>query len=88
MITKEMWADWKRDPVTRQFIEDLLFTRNGLKEGLVDGKTSSEREDCIIIGQCMGLKDAIQYAMEVFNYMELENAEGSGVQGDSESQGS
>lgn len=77
MITKEMWVDWKRNPVTQQYLSDLMNTREGLKEGLAEGNSGDERQDCMTIGQCQGIKDSIEYAVRDFKYVELEEDNGS-----------
>ncbi len=79
MITKEQWVDWKRNPVTQQYLRDLLETREGLKEGLAEGQSSNEREDCRTVGQCQGIKDSVEYAIQSFKYMEIDNGTQSGV---------
>lgn len=65
-IYKSLWQEWKRSPVTKAFIYDLMSKREELKEGLADGACSEEKEEQRIVGRAMALKDAISYAIEDF----------------------
>ena len=70
-ITKADWVQWKNDRVTRFYLSSLMTKREHLKEGIVeDHAGESERVLYLSIGQAMALKDAIQYALEHFEYTE------------------
>lgn len=85
MVTKEMWVDWVKHPVTQEFLKALNDKREMLKEGLSENQTGTEREDCITMGKCQSLKDAIVYATKEFDYVEIENvAKGDFVPSDFE----
>lgn len=75
-VTKDMWVSWKHDPVTQEFIARLSDKREMLKEGVVEGQASDERETQRVFGQCQALKDAILYATRDFEFIEEgENAD-------------
>lgn len=77
VITKEQWMDWKRHPVTQQYLADVMNTREGKKEEISDGRVSGD-ELLIEIGRTQGIKDCVEYAIREFQYMEIEE---NGVEG-------
>lgn len=66
-VTKEDWMQWKSNPVTRQYLSDLNLERETVKEDLARGSfgVSFDRG----IGGCEGLKFAIEYLMNNFEYL-------------------
>ena len=86
MVTKEMWVDWKNNPVTQQYLKDLHTVRVGKLEEIGEGVVTGEAL-LIEIGRTQGLRDSIEYALRGFNYMEIESDHvGSGsIQGSPES---
>lgn len=88
VITKELWVDWKNHPVTQFYLKALHFKREQLKEGIAEGQAGSDREICMAIGQTQAYKDALEYAVRQFEYIELEEQDGpesSGISSDPES---
>lgn len=77
MVTKEEWVNWKNSACTQQYLKNLHNKREDLKDGLAEGQTSTEREDCIIIGRTQGIKDAILFAVKDFDYIQLEDDNGT-----------
>jgi hypothetical protein len=70
-ITKEEWIDWKtNNKVTVEFLRRLMATREGLKEGIAEGRAEGSEELYKCIGQCQGLKDAIDYAIISFDVVD------------------
>lgn len=52
----------------------LQEQRQVLLEGLAEGQSGSEREDCMVIGRAQALKDAIEYAIKTFDYIQIEDS--------------
>lgn len=87
-VSKEMWIDWKRNPVTMDFLGALNDKREQIKEGIAEGQSGNVDLD---IGRSQGLKDALKYALVEFDYIEFNQpeeeangTESSGFSSDSE----
>lgn len=74
-IPKEEWQRWKTNPVTLQFLADIMNMREGVKEALVQAAHSTEQARLVDIGKCQGIKGAMVYAIEDFKYMERQQEE-------------
>lgn len=72
-----MWMDWKRNPVTQQFLTDIMTTREGKKEDIADGKVVEQFELFIEIGRTQGIKDCFEYAVREFKFMEIDSDHGT-----------
>lgn len=69
--SKEMWESWIRHPVTQFYLTDLQEIREFIKEGMATGQANYDQqgpEFKTYIGQCIGLKWAIDYARKDFDY--------------------
>ena len=69
-VSKEMWGDWKRHPVTQEFFRRLHIKREGIKEDIADGKGREAIDQ--YIGQCQAYIDAIQYGLHTFECIDQE----------------
>lgn len=81
-VFKDEWHDWKEQKVTKAFLKVLFNKREYLKEMMADNGYGSEQERLIDVGQCIAIKDNIDYAIAGFEYIDRErddNAESSGV---------
>ena len=76
-VSKEEWEEWKGNTVTKAFIKVLFNKREFLKEALAENNHSTDFERAIDIGQCIGIKDNIDYALHGFDY--IEELQGDGV---------
>ncbi len=74
-VFKDEWEEWRTNKVTKAFLKTLFNKREFLKEGVVEMNHSSENERLIDIGQCIAIKDNIDYAIENFNYVEKSQEE-------------
>jgi hypothetical protein len=69
-ISKSEWIAWKSNPVTKVFLKAIFDKRESIKEELAEGRG---REDLnLYIGQCQGMKDCLDYAINSFEYIEDE----------------
>lgn len=87
MVTKEQWVDWKNHPVTQQYLRDIHGNREDRKDEIADGKVEGN-ELYLEIGRTQGIKDCFDYALHQFNYIQLEDHNGTesgSVSGNSES---
>jgi hypothetical protein len=83
-VTKEQWMDWKKNPVTHQFLADVMNSRMEVLEGVADSASGENRDLLLILlGRTQGMKDAVQYAIHSFSYHEEGDPEddrkGSGI---------
>ena len=83
-VFKDEWQDWKSSKVTKAFLKSIFIKREFLKEGLAENNHTTEQERLIDVGQCIAIKDNIDYAIEGFQYLEREaeekhDAESSGI---------
>ena len=78
-ITKDEWLQWKSHKVTQEFLTRLYDQREQLKEGMADGQAGTDHESNVLIqktiGQCMGLKDAIDYGVRNFDVIDPHKTE-------------
>lgn len=65
-VFKDEWLDWKQQKVTKAFLKVLFNKREYVKEMLADKVQGSENERLIDIGQCIAIKDNINYALYDF----------------------
>ena len=63
---KADYVDWKRNPVTKFFMQEIFNKREYLKEGIAEDKASSDKEMWIAIGRTQGIKEIIDYIIEDF----------------------
>ena len=81
-IFKDEWINWKNQKVTKAFLKVLFNKREYLKEILAEHGHSSENERMIDIGQCIAIKDNMNYAIHDFECVDknpLEEEEENGV---------
>ena len=81
-VFKEEWEDWRGNKVTKAFLKVLFDKREFLKEMMAENGYETDKERMIDTGQCIAIKDNIEYAISGFQYLDREkdeNAEGSGV---------
>ena len=62
-ISREEWADWKANKVTKEFLQHIMGTREDYKEGLVEGRVVEDVNKDIVIGRCQGIKDSVDFAL-------------------------
>ena len=74
-VFKDEWQDWRSSKVTKAFLKVLFNKREWLKDNMADNGHASEQERLIDIGQCIAIKDNIDYAIEGFQYLEREAEE-------------
>jgi hypothetical protein len=67
LITREMWTDWKKHPVTQEYFRRIAAHREGMKEELADGRAEKEMLP-IYIGECRGYKFALTYGLHDFEF--------------------
>lgn len=64
MFTKEEYVDWRSSKVTKTLLKILTENRQGKLEDLADGK-ARESDLYITLGQCQGLKDAVEFMLNL-----------------------
>jgi hypothetical protein len=69
-VFKSEWEDWRTNKVTKAFLKTLFDKREYLKEMMAENTYGSEAERLIDIGQCIAIKDNMDYAIYQFNYVE------------------
>lgn len=74
-VFKDEWQDWRTSKVTKAFLKVLFTKREWLKDNMADNGHGTEQERLIDIGQCIAIKDNIDYAIEGFQYLEREAEE-------------
>lgn len=57
-ITKEMWEEWKRNPVTNLYFQQLADLRARLAEYIVSG-VREQTEYAKVVGSFQALSDAL-----------------------------
>lgn len=65
-ITKEEWLAWRNSKVTQEFLQRLYYNRVGRLEAIAEGQAETDKIMWVTVGQCQGLKDAIDCAL--FNF--------------------
>lgn len=81
-VFRSEWEDWRGNKVTKAFLKTLFNKREFLKETMAENGYSTEAERLVDIGQCIAIKDNIDYALSGFEYVERgveDNAESSRV---------
>lgn len=69
-VFKDEWLDWRSNKVTKAYLKVLFTKREFLKEGLAENNHSSEVERLVDVGQCIAIKDNLDYAIEGFQYVD------------------
>lgn len=64
MITKSQWVAWKHDPVTKEFLIQLNEWKENRVADVFTGKTVTEREDQLAVGEVRGAEQAMRLAAE------------------------
>lgn len=57
-LSREMWVQWKNDPVTNLVMQEVIRRREFAKEGIGTGKVDGN-ELQRVIGACMALQDIL-----------------------------
>ncbi len=70
-ILKSDWIQWKANPVTKALAEAYFERREWIKEQIAQGI-----KDETYLGQCMALKDAIDYIISDFEVIDEEKKDG------------
>lgn len=69
-VSKEQYIKWRSDETTKEYLKRLFEKRELLKEGLAEGQAGLEQERTI--GQCQAYKDAIDYGLYDFEFIDVE----------------
>ena len=64
MVTKSQWVAWKHDPVTKEFLIQLNEWKENRVADVFTGKTVTEREDQLAVGEVRGAEQAMRLAAE------------------------
>lgn len=75
LVSKEEWARWKQDRVTKQAVAGLMNQRSIILEALADRLFSSNDERLMAIGEAGALKDAVMYMIENFDFAQRKDIE-------------
>jgi hypothetical protein len=62
-VFKDEWEEWRSNKVTKAYLKVLFNKREYLKEMLVEQRHSTEQERMVDIGQCIAIKDNMNYAI-------------------------
>jgi hypothetical protein len=76
--SKELYLAWRELGVTKFLVQDLFLKREELKEGLAEAQYGSTEEYERAVGRCMALKDAIDYIIRDFDYVDSGEEEENG----------
>lgn len=68
-VTKEEYLAWRDHPVTQFYLRALHLRREILKEDLANDAVSGEMVQHYI-GACKALKEAVDYGLREFEYLE------------------
>lgn len=56
-VTKEMWEEWKRNPVTNAFMREVAFRRENVKEQMAQNRFETNWQQAV--GAAMALADVL-----------------------------
>ena len=70
-VFKDEWQEWKNQKVTKAFLKVLFNKREYLKEILAEQGHGTDHERLIDIGQCIAIKDNMNYA--IFDFECIDN---------------
>lgn len=56
-VTREMWEEWKRNPVTNAFMREIVFRRENIKEQMAQNRYSDNWAQAV--GAAMALSDVL-----------------------------
>ena len=62
-VTREMWAEWSQNPVTKLFFKSVKNQRESLKELIAYGKFD-DKELTSAISRCQTLQDILNTEFE------------------------
>ncbi|MDE1868311.1 MAG: hypothetical protein KGI08_11475 [Thaumarchaeota archaeon] len=65
-VFQDEWKEWKDNKVTKRYFQVLFNKREYLKEMIAEQRHTSETERCLDIGQCIAIKDNINYGLFEF----------------------
>lgn len=63
-ILKSQYLVWRRDPVTKALVQDLLHEREMLKESWAQGHLVGD-EQIAALGRCKGFQSAIDTVLDL-----------------------
>jgi len=59
-VSKEMWAEWKENPVTKMFFRDIALKREQIKEEMAQGRYSEDYKaavaSCTILASLLNVE--------------------------------
>ena len=61
-VSREMWAEWKENPVTKMFFRDINLKREQIKEEMAQGRYGKDHE--IAVAFCTVLANLLNVEFE------------------------
>lgn len=56
-VTREMWEEWKRNPVTNAFMREVTFRRENIKEQMAQNRFETNWQQAV--GAAIALADVL-----------------------------
>jgi hypothetical protein len=79
VLSKDEWASWKNDKVTRELLRLLDDKREIMKEEWASHKFSDESEQYILMGHVQALKDVVDLVLYDFPVETTDDGESRSV---------